>query len=54
MPDVAQLIQPKKLDQMKLAILEAESENLKTRERPNEAMVELLRRIIIDEVRKTY
>lgn len=44
----------KKLKRMKFAILKAEEENLKTRERSNEAMVELIRRIITDEVKKTY
>ena len=43
-----------KLNRMKLAILKAEQENLKTRDRGEEAMVELIRRIIIDEVKKTY
>ena len=44
----------KKLKRMKFEILKAEEENLKTRERSNEAMVELIRRIITDEVKKTY
>lgn len=47
-------INEKKLKRMKIAILEAEEENLKTRERSSEAMVELVRRIITDEVKKTY
>jgi len=47
-------INEKKLKRMKYEILKAEQENLKTRERANEAMVELIRRIIIDEVKKTY
>lgn len=44
----------KKLKRMKFEILKAEEENLKTRERSNETMVELIRRIITDEVKKTY
>ena len=44
----------KKLNRMKYEILKVEEENLKTRERPNEAMVELIRRIITDEAKKTY
>lgn len=44
----------KKINRMKYEILKAEQENLKTRERSNEAMTELLRRIISDEVKKTY
>lgn len=47
-------IEEKKLKRMKYAILKAEKENLKTRERSNEAMVELLRRTITDETKKTY
>ncbi|MCR3921212.1 MAG: hypothetical protein NUK65_01690 [Firmicutes bacterium] len=47
-------INEKKLKRMKLAILKAEEENLKTQERPNETMVESIRRIISDEVKKTY
>jgi hypothetical protein len=44
----------KKLNRMKYEILKVEQENLKTRERASDAMVELIRRIIIDEVKKTY
>lgn len=44
----------KKLDLMKLRILELEKENLKTRERSNDAMIETIRRIIMDEVNKKY
>jgi len=47
-------IDEKRLNGMKLKILKAEQENLKTRERTNEAMVELIRRIITDEVKKNY
>ncbi|MBN1552901.1 hypothetical protein JW979_15615 [bacterium] len=42
------------LNRMKYEILKVEQENLKTRERANDAMIELIRRIIIDEVKKTY
>ena len=44
----------KKLNQMKVAILKAEQDNLKTRERPNEEMVDFLRKIIVEEVKKAY
>ena len=43
-----------KLKKMKYEILKAEDENLKTRNRTNDSMVELIMRIITDEVRKTY
>lgn len=43
-----------RLNRIKHGILKAEEENLKTRERTNEAMVELIRRIIIDGIRMTY
>lgn len=39
---------------MKVAILKAEQRNLKTRELNEEAMADKIRRIIIDEVEKTY
>lgn len=44
----------KRLNAMKVKILKAEQENLKTRERPTDAMVELIRRIIADEAKKNY
>lgn len=44
----------KKLNAMKVKILEAERENLKTREKTNDQMVELIRRIIKDESKKNY
>ena len=44
----------KKLNQMKLEILRVEKENLKTREKPTEEMVELIAKIIIRESKKTY
>ena len=44
----------KKLKRMKFEIIKAEEENLRTRERSNEAMVELIRCIIADEAKKTY
>ena len=44
----------KKLNAMKVKILKAERENLKTREKTNEQMVELIRRIINDESKKNY
>lgn len=44
----------KKLGQMKVEILRLEQKNLKTREKSNDAMVEVIRKIIINEVKKTY
>lgn len=44
----------KKLNQMKVDILKAEQENLKTREKSTDAMVEAVRKIIENEVKKTY
>ncbi len=44
----------KKLNTMKVKILKAERQNLKTREKTNDQMVELIRRIIKDESRKNY
>jgi len=44
----------KKLNQMKVAILKAEQDNLKTRERPNEEMVDVIRKIIVEEIKKAY
>jgi|GEM_PF-657578 hypothetical protein len=44
----------KKLNQMKVAILKAEQDNLKTREKPNDEMVDFLRKIIVEEVKKAY
>ena len=48
------VINEKKLNAMKFKILKAEQENLKTRERTNDQMVELIRRIITDEAKKNY
>lgn len=39
---------------MKFKILKAEQENLKTREKTTEQMVETIRRIINDEAKKNY
>lgn len=44
----------KKLNAMKYKILKAEQENLKTREKNTDQMVELIRRIITDESKKIY
>jgi hypothetical protein len=44
----------KKLNQLKVAILKAEQDNLKTREKPNEEMVDVIRKIIVEEVKKAY
>lgn len=47
-------VNEKKLNTMKVKILKAEQENLKTREKTNDQMVEMIRRIINDEVKKNY
>lgn len=44
----------KRLNAMKYKILKAEQENLKTREKTTEQMVETIRRIINDEAKKNY
>ena len=44
----------KKLNQMKVDILKAEQDNLKTREKSNESMVDTVRKIIENEVKKSY
>lgn len=44
----------KKLNAMKFKILKAEQENLKTRDKNTDQMVELIRRIITDESKKNY
>ena len=44
----------KKLNQMKVDILKVEQDNLKTREKSTDAMVEIVRKIIENEVRKSY
>lgn len=48
------IIDDKKLDQMKLKIFKAEHKNLKTREKTNDEMVEYIRKIIKEEVKKNY
>lgn len=47
-------VQEKRLNAMKYKILKAEQENLKTREKTNDQMVETIRRIIMDEAKKNY
>ena len=47
-------INEKKLNAMKYKILKAEQENLKTREKNTDQMVELIRRIITDDSKKNY
>ena len=46
--------QEKRLNAMKYKILKAEQENLKTREKTTDQMVETIRRIIMDEAKKNY
>ncbi len=47
-------VQEKRLNAMKFKILKAEQENLKTREKTTDQMVETIRRIIMDEAKKNY
>jgi len=49
-----QAAQEKRLNTMKYKILRAEQENLKTREKTTDQMVETIRRIIMDEAKKNY
>ena len=49
-----ELINEQRLNKMKYEILKVEDENLKTQSRTNDSMVELIMRIITDEVKKTY
>ena len=47
-------IETKKLNAMKVKILQAEQDNLRTREKTSEAMVEEIRKIIRTEVQRNY
>ena len=47
-------IDTKKLNAMKLKILMAEQDNLKTREKTHEQMADLLKQIITKEARKGF
>ncbi|WP_165418303.1 hypothetical protein [Cohnella kolymensis] len=47
-------IDKKKLDRLKFYILKAERENLRTRQDTNEQMVEKVRKLIEEEVKKCY
>ena len=47
-------VQEKRLNAMKYKILKAPQENLKTREKNTDQMVETIRRIITDEAKKNY
>ena len=49
-----QTVQEKRLNAMKYKILKAEQENLKTREKTTDQMVETIRRIITYEAKKNY
>ena len=48
------MVQEKRINAMKYKILKAEQENLKTREKTTDQMVETIRRIIMDEAKKNY
>ena len=47
-------VQEKRLNAMKYKILKTEQENLKTREKTTDQMVETIWRIIMDEAKKNY
>lgn len=47
-------IDEKKLNMMKLRILKLEKDNQKTRAKTSDVMVEKIRAIIKDEIKKTY
>ena len=49
-----QTVRERRLNAMKYKILKAEQENLKTKEKTTEQMVETIRRIIMDEAKKNY
>jgi len=55
MPEEANTtLSEKKLNQMKVEILRVEQNNLKTREKPDGAMVDAIKKIIVDESKKSY
>lgn len=47
-------LDPKKLERMKFKIIAEERHNVKTKERKKEEMIEKLKNIIIEEVKKKY
>lgn len=48
------ILDEKRLNRMKLGILQHVRENIKTKEKTNEQMVDGIRKIIMDEVNKNY
>lgn len=48
------ILDEKRLNNMKVNILRLEQENLKTREKTNDEVVETIRKIISDEIKKNY
>jgi len=48
------LLDEKRLNNMKVNILRLEQENLKTREKTSDEMIEAIRKIISDEIKKNY
>ena len=47
-------IDPKKLNAMKIKILKAEQENLRTKDKTTDTMVEHIRKIIASEAKKGF
>lgn len=55
LPDTEEkILDEKRLTAMKVNILEIEKENIKTRDKTNDEMVEGIKKIIIDELKKKY
>jgi len=55
MPDTQKAeLNEKKLNQMKLEILRLEQSNLKTREKTADAMIDAIKKIVVDEAKKSY
>lgn len=48
------VLDEKRLNIMKVNILRLEQENLKTREKTNDEMIESIKKIISDEIKKNY
>ena len=48
------VIDDKKLNHLKLCILQLERENAKTKEKTNDEMVDAIRKLIMDQVNKNY
>ena len=55
MPEIEnKLLDKRRLDAMKVKILELEKENLKIRDKTNDEMVEAIKKIISQEINRNY